>query len=283
MALAVTPVAALCDMRMAMAASVLLVGESWVVHEIHYKGFDTLNMTSFESGGSPLVEALTAHGHEVTWMRADEATRSFPFYASELDGYDVVILSDVGANSLLLPPEVWREAKVRPNRLEALRQWTEAGGGLLMCGGWRSFAGFQGGGFYHGTAVERALPVEVLPYDDRVETPEGAHGAVLDPEHPAVRGLPASWPPVLGHHRLTPSAGSTVLVETEQGLPLLVVGEYGAGRSAAWASDIAPHWCPPEFSEWDGYGRLFAQLVDWLAAKDGSGAAATDRSAAADR
>lgn len=246
-------------------ASVLLVGESWVIHEVHYKGFDTLNMTSYASGGNAMVDALSAHGHQVTWMRAETATDSFPFHTSELTEWDVLILSDIGANSLLLPPVVWREAKVRPNRLEVIRQWTHQGGGLLMCGGWRSFAGYQGGGFYHATPVAEALPVSILPYDDRVETPEGTHGQLVERHHPVVRGLDSEWPPVLGHHRLEADAGSTTLVRSPKGHPLLVVGDYGAGRSAAWASDIAPHWAPPEFTAWTGYGTLFGQLVNWLA------------------
>jgi uncharacterized membrane protein len=45
------------------------------------------------------------------------------------------------------------------------------------------------------------------------------------------------------------------------------VGEYGAGRSAAFTSDIAPHWAPPPFLGWDGYARLFDQLVRWLAGR----------------
>ncbi|MEN6431106.1 MAG: glutamine amidotransferase, partial [Coriobacteriales bacterium] len=36
-------------------------------------------------------------------------------------------------------------------------------------------------------------------------------------------------------------------------------------RTAAWASDIGPHWCPEEFTAWPGYARLFSQLVRWLA------------------
>ncbi len=58
--------------------------------------------------------------------------------------------------------------------------------------------------------------------------------------------------------------GATLLAECA-GRPLLVVGEYGAGRSAAFTSDIAPHWAPPPFLAWEGYARLFDQLVRWLA------------------
>ena len=37
----------------------------------------------------------------------------------------------------------------------------------MMVGGYYSFQGINGGARYHGTPVEEALPVEILPYDDR--------------------------------------------------------------------------------------------------------------------
>jgi uncharacterized membrane protein len=48
---------------------------------------------------------------------------------------------------------------------------------------------------------------------------------------------------------------------------LLVVGEYGKGRTAAFTSDCSPHWVSPEFVEWEGYGELWHRLVSWLAGK----------------
>jgi uncharacterized membrane protein len=30
-------------------------------------------------------------------------------------------------------------------------------------------------------------------------------------------------------------------------------------------SDLAPHWAPPEFVTWAGYGRLWRSLLGWLA------------------
>jgi len=33
----------------------------------------------------------------------------------------------------------------------------------------------------------------------------------------------------------------------------------------AFTSDCAPHWGPPEFTEWEQYGRMWASLVEWLA------------------
>ena len=45
------------------------------------------------------------------------------------------------------------------------------GGGLLMIGGYLSFAGIDGKARYHGTPVEDALPVTIAATDDRVEAP----------------------------------------------------------------------------------------------------------------
>jgi uncharacterized membrane protein len=47
--------------------------------------------------------------------------------------------------------------------------------------------------------------------------------------------------------------------------PLLTVGNHGGGRSAAFASDCAPHWCPPGFMAWPGYDPLWGNLIRWLA------------------
>ena len=49
------------------------------------------------------------------------------------------------------------------------------------------------------------------------------------------------------------------------GKPLLVAGAFGKGRSLAWTSDIGPHWLPNEFVEWQGYARLWRQMLNWLA------------------
>ncbi|MGR3342834.1 MAG: glutamine amidotransferase [Paracoccaceae bacterium] len=36
------------------------------------------------------------------------------------------------------------------------------------------------------------------------------------------------------------------------------------GRTAAWTSDIGPHWLAPEFCRWTGYGRLWKNILKWL-------------------
>lgn len=242
---------------------VLLAGESWVSATIDHKGYDPFPHTQVHIGCEQLLEALQAWGHDVVHMRSHDVAVDFPLTSEALDEYDVVILSDVGSNSLLLPPQVFEQGRPAPNRLKLLREWVHSGGGLMMAGGYLSFQGFRGMANYHGTPIEEILPVQILPYDDRVETPEGARGSV-SVEHPVTHGLDATWPILLGYQRLVPKEDGQVISEIE-GEPLVAVREYGQGRTLAFASDISPHWAPTEFMEWSGYSRLFGQAVSWLA------------------
>lgn len=254
-----------------MTKKVLLVGESWVSSATHYKGFDQFGSVTFHLGAEPLVEALRDSEFELTYMKAHEAVEDFPYELADLEGYDTIILSDIGANSLLLPPEVWLHSRTVPNRLKLLKAWVEKGGGLLMVGGYFSFQGIDGKARWRRTAVEDTLPVTCLPYDDRVEVPEGFVPDVLQPDHPVLQGLEGEWPLLLGVNEVELRNGPDVevlarLPEDQGGHPLLVLGAFGKGRTAAWTSDIGPHWLSPAFCAWEGYGRLWKNLLGWLAA-----------------
>lgn len=242
---------------------VMVVGESWITNRTHYKGFDNFTDAMIETGIGPLRGALEDGGHEVLWMPAHDAQESFPLEREGLSGVDVLILSDIGANTLLLHPDTFLHGKPTPNRLALIRDWTRDGGALVMCGGYYSFGGINAGAFYHRTPVEEALPVSISPYDDRVESPEGAVADVRRPDHPILEGMEVEWPVLLGYNRVEAKPGASVLVEAG-GDPLLVCGEYGSGRTLAWTSDIAPHWCPDPFTGWEGYARIWNQMVDWL-------------------
>lgn len=248
---------------------VLLVGESWVSSATHYKGFDQFGSVTFHTGAEPLVQALSDSPFELTWMKAHEAAEGFPFEAAGLDAYDAFILSDIGANTLLLPPEVWLHSRTVPNRLKLLRERVAQGAGLLMCGGYFSFQGMDGRARWRRTPIEDVLPVTCLPWDDRVEIPEGTYGQIEMAGHPTMAGLDGQWPALLGVNEVEVRNRADVqlvarLPDDQGGLPLLVVGEYGAGRSAAWTSDIGPHWLSPAFCEWAGYARLWTNLLAWL-------------------
>lgn len=248
-------------------ARVLLAGESWFVHEIHQKGFDTFTVSRYEEGGDEFVAALVAAGHEVTRMPSHTIAERFPATAAAIAArWDVVVLSDVGANTFLLPPETFRASRTAPDRLAAVRDFVLGGGGLAAIGGYLSFSGIDAKARWGRSALADVLPVRVLDRDDRVETPQGAVPLRVG-EHPVTAGLDGAWPSLLGFNEVDVRAGSLTLATI--GIdPLLVVAEVEHGRSAAFTSDLAPHWCPPEFLAWPGYGRLFDRLVRWLARED---------------
>ncbi|ODN71818.1 glutamine amidotransferase [Methylobrevis pamukkalensis] len=252
---------------------VLLVGETWMSSATHYKGFDQFGSVTFHSGAGPLLKLLADSDYAVEHMAAHVAVEALPFTLDGLSEYDAILLSDVGANSLLLHPDVWLHGKPVPNRLKLLRDYAATGGGLAMFGGYFSFQGIDGKARWARTAVEAALPVECLPYDDRLEIPEGFTAKVLKPEHPVVAGLGTDWPLLLGANEVRIKAGPDVeliaaLPDDEGGHPLLVTGRHGLGRTLVWTSDIGPHWLPNDFVAWPGFRQLVIQMLDWLTARD---------------
>lgn len=255
-----------------MTKRVLLLGESWVSSATHYKGFDQFGSVTFHLGAEPLVKALKGSEFELTYLPAHEVVEKMPFDLESLQAYDAIILSDIGANSLLLPPAVWLHSKPMPNRLKLLRQWTEEGGGLMMIGGYFSFQGIDGKARWRNTPVEDVLPVTCLPYDDRLEVPEGFSAHITaDKNHPILRGIDGEWPLLLGANEVLLKEGAEVLATLpadEGGHPLLVTGTFGKGRSVAWTSDIGPHWVPSEFIAWPGYDQLWKNCLRWLTRLD---------------
>jgi uncharacterized membrane protein len=243
---------------------ILLAGESWVSATSHFKGFDFMITTNYDTGLPYLRKALETADVALTHIPNHLADREFPDSLEALSGYDVVILSDIGSNTLLLHPDTWLHSKVTPNRLKLLKEWVVRGGGLAMCGGYYSFAGLYGAAKYYRTPVEDVLPVNILTFDDRIEIPEGAVPEVVEPMHPILEDMPRDWPVLLGLNELVVKSDARLLVKAN-GHPLLAVRNVERGRTLAWASDIGPHWCPAEFATWDGYTRLWIQAIEWLA------------------
>ena len=245
-----------------MTKNILIAGESWMTHSIHQKGFDSFTTTEYNEGISWLRTALEANGWTVSFMPSHVAAREFPATVESFSKFQCVVLSDIGANTLLLHPDTFVKSAVMPNRLLALRDYVAAGGGLVMVGGYLTFQGIDAKGQYAGSAVEEVLPVTLMRADDRIEAPQGAVATVRDATHPIVRDLPGTWPAVLGYNRVTPKPGATLIAAMGND-PLLVAGGFGKGRGVAFTSDCAPHWAPPPFLDWDGYGKLWNGIAEW--------------------
>jgi uncharacterized membrane protein len=184
---------------------------------------------------------------------------------------------------------------------DAIRQLAnkvEQGTGLLMIGGWESFTGL--GGDYGATAAGDALPVELMPEDDRVNCAQPCLVEKMR-DHPIVAQLPFQdfVPGIGGYNRVCTRPGALEILSSrrfavrhgadgflfepaQSADPLLVVGSFGKGRTAAFTSDAAPHWVgglvdwgdsrvnacgeganPVEVGNW--YARLFGQMIRWVA------------------
>lgn len=245
---------------------ILLAGESWVSNSTHYKGWDFFSSTVYEVGTEYLEKALADGGFSFNHMPGHMVAANFPTTLEALNQYDVVILSDIGANTLLLHPDTSQRGLIIPNRLKLLQAWVEGGGGLAMCGGYLSFAGIYASAKYYRTPIENVLPVDIHTFDDRVETPEGVVAEIVDSNHPILAGIDSEWPALLGYNELVLKPDAHLLARAGDH-PLLAVRAVGKGRTLIWASDIGPHWCPTPFLKWEGYGKLWRQALQWLAGR----------------
>ncbi len=159
-------------------------------------------------------------------------------------------------------------------QLAELAGAVSAGAGLAMIGGWESFYGRTGE--YRGTVLEKVLPVYLSHHDDRVNCPQGCVIRQVR-RHPILDGLSWQFPPVVaGFNRLTakPEArtlavGLRLRIEDRvrdlrfseaEVAPMLIVGRYDQGRTAALACDVAPHWVGG-MVDW-GQGRIVQHLPD---------------------
>lgn len=242
---------------------VLLAGESWVSQATHYKGFDSFTSVTFHSGADDYIASLARQGITVEHLYAHDVPQKFPVDAEAMSAYDVIILSDIGANSFLLPPETWLEGKQSTNRLKNLAEWVRGGGGLMMAGGYLSFQGFQARANFARSPLAEVLPVTMFDFDDRIEVPEGALPTLDAPDHRVGQAWEPNAPALLGYNRVLPKPDAQVVARLN-GDVLIATAEYGAGRSLVWTSDIGPHWCPTEFLHWQGFDGLMSAMVRWL-------------------
>lgn len=242
---------------------VLLAGETWFSYGIHQKGFTAYTTGEYAQGCDEFVAALESAGWTVDHITNHDATTTFPTTVAELGQWDLVILSDIAADTLLLTQATFVHGRRSPDRLQALAEWVDTGGALLMVGGYMPFSGFEGKARYQATALRDCLPVTMLGYDDRVECPSGVDPVVTATEHPALTGVPTDWPWLLGYNRVIAKPDADVLLAVGED-PLLVGSRQGAGRTAAFTSDCSPHWGTPEFMAWPGYARLWDSLAHWL-------------------
>ncbi|MCO7174826.1 glutamine amidotransferase [Sporolactobacillus kofuensis] len=244
-----------------MATKVLFVGESWVIHMIHQKGFDCFTSTKYEEGATYLLDELRKVNFDIDYLPSHEVQVRFPQTIEELEKYDAIVLSDIGANTFLLQNHTFYDMKISSNGLELIKDFVGNGGGLLMIGGYLSFMGIEAKANYKNTPLADVLPVEMMDRDDRVEVPQGFIPVSVN-DDPIIGDL-GEWPKLLGYNRVVVKHDAKELLRVNSD-PILATGYYKKGKTAVFLSDCAPHWGSMDFVNWKYYSLFWSRLLGSL-------------------
>jgi uncharacterized membrane protein len=124
-----------------------------------------------------------------------------------------------------------------------------------------------GRGRYYYTEDAQSLPriftLETQLASKAAVVEEPFRPVVAQPLHEILQNI--DWrttPPLGGYVATTPKSTAELLLTSPEGDPLLAVWRYGIGRSAAFTSDAKARW-GVLWLQWEGFPRLFAQLVRW--------------------
>jgi uncharacterized membrane protein len=194
-------------------------------------------------------------------------------FEEQLPSFDLIILQDFE----YLPYGI-------RDYLENIRSYVEGGGGLAMLGG---AASFSSGGYYD-TPVAAALPVELYgPWENNVLdrqrfspvlTAAGQLHPVTSLRYAAADNL-ATWkglPPLEGVNLVVGAKPDATVLATHprlrtrngQPMPVIVVGEYGKGRSLAITTDTLWRWgfvaAARPGDDGRQYTKLWENAIRWL-------------------
>ncbi len=205
-------------------------------------------------------------------------------------------LEKLGQDTKLIIISDYPSANFTPEQIDTIIERVKSGAGILMIGGWESFTGL--GGDYGKTRLSEILPVLIKDSDDRINQSDPCL-VKKEIDHEILTGLDLEndVPVIGGFNKVETKDSATTILSSQRfkacygksgfefslykTAPLLAVGEFGLGRTAAFTSDVAPHWVGP-FVDWgssritaqaDGaeaievgnsYALFFKNLIEWL-------------------
>ena len=252
-----------------MAIKILYVGDTQVNVQTSIKGIDSWTFTYYSDSARYLRNALNAaEDIECVHIPSMNCIEQMPSTLEEMQQYDAILVSDVGYNNIVFQPGNVQPFKVPmgPDRVGALCEYVQQGGGFMMIGGWLSFAGIQGKGMYGDTKIEELLPVTCMPRgaDDRMEITQGYTLELDDPEHPIVKGIDWESPYMfLGYNKVYLKEDAH-LVASYNGDVQIATRQVGKGRSCVFTSDVGPHWAG-NFLDHPDYAKFWQQITRWTA------------------
>lgn len=205
-----------------------------------------------EAGGADLHEALHFVYRRSKGLDLVTGSNQNPSLTAVEDWveYDLLVLNNVPADAF------------SPQQMERVQAFVRQGGGLLLLGGYWTLDK----GAMKGTVFEEILPVQIVNSGHRLA--HAPDGLALQPQenHPVVQFI--NWsaqPSLFFYHLLIPRPESQVAVHAGEH-PILVLGQYGRGRTAIFAGSVngfsrngvLPFW------EWEDWPALLGQVIEWL-------------------
>ena len=192
--------------------------------------------------------------------------------AFEPGNFDIYIIGDLDADA------------IGSQQLEQLAETIAAGAGLITLGGYQTY----GAGGYATSPLADAIPVKMdqsrrrsgdTSTADRDDQLTGEISIRPARRHPIINlggdnplQIWQQLPPMIGANRLIGpkiAPGVEVLLENSDGQPLMVVGQYGRGRTAALGFDSTWRWW--RGGNRDAHRRFWRQLMLWLLSRQESG------------
>ncbi|MEK7399009.1 MAG: glutamine amidotransferase [Candidatus Poribacteria bacterium] len=225
----------------------------------------------------PFIDAILSDpANGLTWLTQREVSNlnwlnwSNPMDHKPLENYNLLILD-----------ELHQTRPLSMDQMMEISRYVEKGGNFLMFGGWESCQGHNAwfGGLYKGTPVEEIAPVKFLQEFDNYETRifaddekriiEPFKMKCVEPDHPITQGIDWENVPLINGYNKCDSVKehSKVLIVNEQtNDPILVIGEFGRGKTAIFLSCYGRGWAY-ELIKWNGFNQLWNNLIQWLTGK----------------
>jgi len=170
-----------------------------------------------------------------------------PPFPEEINKFDVIILGSIRLDSLNIKERL------------LLRNFVKEGGALLFLGGYFSY----GKSKIEKTFLEEMLPVNLSSHFDLIPL---AEPAIKISTNSIFKDIP--WNEkicCLWAHRVLPKEGTEVILRAGN-IPLLIIGNYGKGKTAAFTG--TPLGIPPQdltpFWEWKAWPVFLSEVIKYL-------------------
>ncbi len=239
-------------------------------------GMHPLPLPSRESGtlrvsasgwGQSLGQSLAHLSFNSDWLETESFIRNgTPLKHGELK-YRITHPLSFDLKTMLHDTDVvWLDAGSSPDILkrgaEAIAQFVQLGGALVVCGSWETYGGKAGGGFAD-TPLASILPVKILSSPD---TDDNQCRLEIIKDAQFFKGV--HWngcPQFHGHNRVGLRKGAHLIARWNDGDPAMAWWNYGRGRVFCFTSTPDGGWGVNIRRDWSiHYERFVRQLLQWI-------------------